>query len=130
MSLDKLLKFHFGTSFFKSSFKRFSIVFCKTFFDRCRNCCNCYKTVKNRSLVRSCVAFELRKSTLFIMLDNFEIPLLSEAVKIVKKRFETEASGGVTLQSVRYIAMTGVDFISSGALTHSAGSLDLSLKLV
>lgn len=65
-----------------------------------------------------------------IMLDNFELPILSEAVAHVNKRFETEASGGVTLQTVRKIALTGVDFISVGALTHSAGSLDLSLKVI
>jgi nicotinate-nucleotide pyrophosphorylase (carboxylating) len=64
-----------------------------------------------------------------IMLDNFELPLLAEGVALVNKRFETEASGGVSLQTVRSIALTGVDFISVGALTHSAGSIDLSLKL-
>ena len=63
-----------------------------------------------------------------IMFDNFEIPLLYEGVEIVNKQFETEASGGVNLRTVRKIAETGVDFISVGALTHSAGSLDLSLK--
>ena len=64
-----------------------------------------------------------------IMMDNFEIPLLKEGVNMVRKRFETEASGGISLQNVRSYAMTGVDFISVGALTHSAGSLDLSLKI-
>jgi nicotinate-nucleotide pyrophosphorylase (carboxylating) len=64
-----------------------------------------------------------------IMFDNFELPLLEEAVAIVGNRFETEASGGVNIHSVRRIAMTGVDFISVGALTHSATSLDLSLKI-
>lgn len=64
-----------------------------------------------------------------IMLDNFELPLLKEAVATVNKRFETEASGGVTLQTVRKIAEAGVDFVSVGALTHSAGCLDLSLKI-
>lgn len=63
-----------------------------------------------------------------IMFDNFELPLLSEGVEIVNKRYETEASGGVNLRTVRKIAETGVDFISVGALTHSAGSLDLSFK--
>lgn len=63
-----------------------------------------------------------------IMFDNFELPLLCEGVEIVNKRFETEASGGVNLRTVRKIAETGVDFISVGALTHSAGSLDLSFK--
>ena len=65
-----------------------------------------------------------------IMFDNFEIPILAEAVATVNKRFETEASGGITLRRVRKIAKTGVDFISAGALTHSAGSLDLSLKII
>ncbi len=65
-----------------------------------------------------------------IMLDNFELPLLAEAVQHVGGRFETEASGGVDLQTIRDIALTGVDFISVGALTHSATSLDLSLKVI
>lgn len=64
-----------------------------------------------------------------IMFDNFELPLLVEAVETVNKRFETEASGGVNIHSVRRIALTGVDYISVGALTHSATSLDLSLKI-
>jgi nicotinate-nucleotide pyrophosphorylase (carboxylating) len=64
-----------------------------------------------------------------IMLDNFELPLMAEAVATIHKQFEVEASGGVNLQTVRKIALTGVDFISVGALTHSAGSLDLSLKI-
>ncbi|RMG78127.1 MAG: carboxylating nicotinate-nucleotide diphosphorylase [Bacteroidetes bacterium] len=64
-----------------------------------------------------------------IMLDNFELPILREAVHIVDKRFETEASGGVTIHTIRKIAQTGVDYISVGALTHSATSLDLSLKI-
>lgn len=65
-----------------------------------------------------------------IMLDNFEVPLLHEAVAHVGKRYETEASGGINLQTIREIALTGVDYISVGALTHSATSLDLSLKVV
>ena len=64
-----------------------------------------------------------------IMLDNFELPILAEAVATINKRFETEASGGVNLNTVRKIAETGVDYISVGALTHSAGCLDLSLKI-
>lgn len=62
-----------------------------------------------------------------IMFDNFEPALLREAVQTVNGKFETEASGGVTLQSVRAIAETGVDYISAGAITHSAGILDLKL---
>ncbi|MGB4838537.1 MAG: carboxylating nicotinate-nucleotide diphosphorylase [Saprospiraceae bacterium] len=65
-----------------------------------------------------------------IMFDNFELPILAEAVAHVDGRFETEASGGVTLHTVRKIAETGVNFISVGALTHSAGCLDLSLKVI
>lgn len=64
------------------------------------------------------------------MFDNFELPILREAVAHVNKNFETEASGGVNLSTVRKIAQTGVDFISVGALTHSAGTLDLSLKVI
>jgi nicotinate-nucleotide pyrophosphorylase (carboxylating) len=65
-----------------------------------------------------------------IMLDNFEIPILREAVATVGDRFETEASGGINIHTVRKYGQTGVDFISVGALTHSATSLDLSLKIV
>lgn len=63
-----------------------------------------------------------------IMLDNFNPETMREALKLVDKRFETEASGGITLETVRAYAETGVDFISVGALTHSYESLDLSLK--
>ena len=62
-----------------------------------------------------------------IMLDNFDIPTLREAVKRINHRFETEASGGITDQTLRPYAETGVDFISVGALTHHIKSLDLSL---
>lgn len=65
-----------------------------------------------------------------IMFDNFEIPILAEAVATVQKRFETEASGGITLNNVRKYALTGVDYVSAGALTHSAQPLDLSLKII
>ena len=65
-----------------------------------------------------------------VMLDNFELPLLREAVAHVGDRFETEASGGINLTTIREVAKTGVDFVSVGALTHSATSLDLSLKML
>ena len=65
-----------------------------------------------------------------IMLDNFETVLLREAVAHVDGRYETEASGGITLNTIREVAETGVDYISVGALTHSAVSQDLSLKVV
>lgn len=63
-----------------------------------------------------------------IMLDNFELPLLKEAVGLVNGRFVTEASGGIVEENVTQYAECGVDFISMGALTHSVKSLDLSLK--
>ncbi|MBR4177368.1 MAG: carboxylating nicotinate-nucleotide diphosphorylase [Bacteroidales bacterium] len=62
-----------------------------------------------------------------IMLDNFDVPTLCEAVHRIGGRFETEASGGITDQTLRPYAETGVDFISVGALTHHIKSLDLSL---
>ena len=63
-----------------------------------------------------------------IMLDNFKPEDLKKAVEIINRRYETEASGGITLYSIRAYAETGVDFISVGALTHHIKSLDLSLK--
>ena len=63
-----------------------------------------------------------------IMLDNFTPVLLSEAIQLIGEKYETEASGGIHLGNVRDYALTGVDFISVGALTHSVAALDLSLK--
>jgi nicotinate-nucleotide pyrophosphorylase (carboxylating) len=65
-----------------------------------------------------------------IMLDNFDLETLRKAVSIIGDQFESEASGGVNMKTIRAIAETGVDFISVGALTHSAGSLDMSLKII
>ncbi len=62
-----------------------------------------------------------------IMLDNFDVPTLAEAVRRIDRRYETEASGGITDQTLRPYAETGVDFISVGALTHHIKSLDISL---
>jgi nicotinate-nucleotide pyrophosphorylase (carboxylating) len=62
------------------------------------------------------------------MLDNFSPDLLREAVKLINGKFETEPSGGITLQTLRSYAETGVDFISSGALTHSVKAMDLSMR--
>ncbi|MFQ5648447.1 MAG: carboxylating nicotinate-nucleotide diphosphorylase [bacterium] len=64
-----------------------------------------------------------------VMLDNMSLEQIREAVNIIDGRIETEVSGGVTLETVRHIAETGVDYISVGALTHSAPALDLSLLL-
>ena len=65
-----------------------------------------------------------------IMFDNFEPDLIQQALLIVDRKMETEASGGINLSNVRSYALTGVDYISIGALTHSVKSLDLSLKIV
>jgi nicotinate-nucleotide pyrophosphorylase (carboxylating) len=63
-----------------------------------------------------------------IMLDNFTTSELENALKLIPSNYETEASGGITLETIREFAETGVDFISVGALTHSFKSLDMSLK--
>lgn len=86
-------------------------------------------TIEVRNLVELYEVLEVGKVTR-IMLDNFDLPILREAVQIVGDKFETEASGGVTIHTVRKIAQTGVDFVSVGALTHSAQSLDMSLKVM
>ncbi|HNZ42072.1 MAG TPA: carboxylating nicotinate-nucleotide diphosphorylase [Bacteroidales bacterium] len=65
-----------------------------------------------------------------IMLDNFPPADLQKAVEIIGGKFETEASGGIKLENIREYALTGVDFISVGAVTHQIKSLDLSLKAV
>jgi len=63
-----------------------------------------------------------------IMLDNFGVEDLKKAVDLISGRFETEASGKINIGNIRSYAETGVDFISSGALTHQIKSLDMSLK--
>ncbi len=63
-----------------------------------------------------------------IMLDNMDLPTMKQAVALVAGRAQTECSGNVTVDRLKEIAATGVDFVSCGALTHSVGILDLSLK--
>jgi len=65
-----------------------------------------------------------------ILLDNMAPAAMAEAVKLGQGRVQWEASGGVTLESIPAIARTGVDFISSGALTHSVPAIDFSLELL
>lgn len=65
-----------------------------------------------------------------VLLDNFTPEGLREAVVFNRKRALLEASGGVTLENIQVIAGTGVDFISSGALTHSARAIDISLEIL
>ncbi len=64
-----------------------------------------------------------------VLLDNFDVPRLREAVKMVAGKLVTEASGGITLDSVAAVAETGVDYVSSGALTHSVVNLDIGLDI-
>lgn len=64
-----------------------------------------------------------------IMLDNMPTKEMADAVRLVKKRAWVEASGGITIERVREVAETGVDFISVGALTHSAPAIDFNMKI-
>ena len=63
-----------------------------------------------------------------IMLDNYTPAQIAEAVQLIAGRYETEASGGITIENIKEYAATGVDYISVGAITHHAVSMDLSLK--
>ncbi|GKV42906.1 hypothetical protein SLEP1_g50265 [Rubroshorea leprosula] len=83
-------------------------------------------------------ASQTKTSLTRIMLDNMVVPLpngdvdvsmLKEAVDLIRGKFETEASGNVTIETVHKIGQTGVTYISSGALTHSVKALDISLKI-
>lgn len=65
-----------------------------------------------------------------IMLDNFSPATIKDAVALINKRFETEASGGIRLENISAYASTGVDYISVGGIIHQAQSIDLSLKAV
>lgn len=65
-----------------------------------------------------------------IMLDNFSPELAKRAVEMIAGKFETECSGGITAQNIRAYAETGVDFISTGSVTHTVKSLDISLKIM
>lgn len=65
-----------------------------------------------------------------VMLDNFSLESIKDAVKLVNGKVEIEVSGGVNLDTVKDIAECGVDFISIGALTHSAKALDISLEII
>jgi nicotinate-nucleotide pyrophosphorylase (carboxylating) len=71
----------------------------------------------------------LRTDADIIMLDNMSLGMMREAVKLVAGRALVEASGNVTLETIRQIAETGVDYISAGSLTHSAPAADISMKI-
>jgi nicotinate-nucleotide pyrophosphorylase (carboxylating) len=80
---------------------------------------------ENLAQVEECLACGVE----IIMLDNMEPTQMVEAVRLVNGRALLEASGGITLENVREVAETGVDFISVGALTHSAPACDISMRL-
>jgi nicotinate-nucleotide pyrophosphorylase (carboxylating) len=82
---------------------------------------------KNLTEVKTALQF---KGVHRIMLDNFNLVDMKKAVELISHAVEVEASGNVSLDNVRAIAETGVDFISVGALTHSPKALDISLKVV
>ncbi|MGN6618905.1 MAG: carboxylating nicotinate-nucleotide diphosphorylase [Ilyomonas sp.] len=85
--------------------------------------------VETRSLDDVAKVMQVGKGKVFrIMLDNFTPEQVSEAVKMIDGAFETEASGGIDLETVEAFAKTGVDYVSVGGLIHQAKSLDLSLK--
>jgi len=64
-----------------------------------------------------------------VLLDNFDVPMLKQAVALVKGRAVLEASGGITLATCAAIAETGVDYLSSGTITHSSPNLDVALDI-
>ena len=82
--------------------------------------------VETSSLAEVSEALEARAD--IIMLDNMSLEMMREAVTLIAHRALTEASGNVTVERVRAIAETGVDFISTGAITHSVKALDISMK--
>jgi nicotinate-nucleotide pyrophosphorylase (carboxylating) len=79
---------------------------------------------ENLDMVREAVA----AGADIIMLDNMPPAMMKEAVRLIAGRAETECSGNITEENIRTVATIGVDYISSGALTHSAPIMDLSLK--
>jgi len=85
-------------------------------------------TVEVKNLSEVALGLELKVDQ--IMLDNMFLPEMQQAVALVAGRVPLEASGNVNLQNVRALADTGVDFISIGALTHSAPAMDFSLLLI
>ena len=84
--------------------------------------------VECETLAEVCEALEAGADR--ILLDNMTVVELTDAVAVTAGKAELEASGGITLDTVRAVAETGVDFISVGALTHSARSLGVSLELL
>jgi nicotinate-nucleotide pyrophosphorylase (carboxylating) len=92
---------------------------------RCHHLLKIEVETKNLEEVREALAAKAD----IIMLDNMTIDMMHEAVNLISGRSPVEASGNVTLENIRAIAETGVDFISSGSLTHSAPAADISMKI-
>jgi nicotinate-nucleotide pyrophosphorylase (carboxylating) len=87
--------------------------------------------VETRTLADVVTVCNIGKGKVFrIMLDNFTPKQITEALAIINGAFETEASGGINLDTIESFAATGVDYVSVGGLIHQAQSLDLSLKAV
>jgi nicotinate-nucleotide pyrophosphorylase (carboxylating) len=101
-------------------------------------CVRDYLKIKNRNLAIEIEARSLEDvATILqiggiqrIMLDNFDLETTRKAVAMINGLYETEASGGITIDNIRDYAECGVDFISVGALTHQIKSLDMSLKAI
>ena len=100
---------------------------CMAFLDAKRYQIKIEVETKNLSDVREALK---HKGIHRIMLDNYSIAEMKKALELIDRGVEVEASGNITLENVREIAETGVDFISVGALTHSSKALDISLKIV
>jgi nicotinate-nucleotide pyrophosphorylase (carboxylating) len=83
--------------------------------------------VRNQSEIKACLDFPWIHR---ILLDNMNPEVLKEGLKIIDRKIATEASGNITKETIVAIAETGVDYVSLGALTHSAQNMDLSLKAV
>ncbi len=87
--------------------------------------------VETRSLEDVQKVLDMGKGKVFrVMLDNFSPAQVKEAVDLIGNAFETEASGGISLENLQQYAEAGVDYVSVGGLIHQAKSLDLSLKAV
>lgn len=83
--------------------------------------------VRNKQELEVVLTHALHKTTR-VLLDNMSVELMRECVLLCKDKIPTECSGNVTLDTIQAIAETGVDFISVGRITHSAGNVDLSMK--
>jgi nicotinate-nucleotide pyrophosphorylase (carboxylating) len=98
--------------------------------DRVRKRCGFTAKIEVEAGTLPDVQEALTKAVDVIMLDNMNLEMLREAVRLINGRALVEASGGITPDRIKEVAATGVDLLSLGYLTHSARSLDLSLKVI